>query len=437
MSIKVFTEEEIEILKRNPNVKKVTSKSITYTLEFKLDFMHEYNGGKLPRQIFIEHGFDIDLIGMKRVDQSACRWKRDYNAGGVVALDDSRKNNRGRYKQEKQTQEDIIEEMKAKIALIEAENEMLKKLDASERRNGTELRKSKKFELINYVIDKHNLRNMVVYLCKIFGVSKSGYYSYFNQKSINNRKRANLKDHERYLNIKMVFERGKKKIGIEQVKMQLKNDFDINYNKKSISRIMNKYELHCKIRKTNPYKKMIKATSEHRVHNNHLNRNFNQNTPYKVLLTDITYLKYNGKISYLSAILDGSTKQIVAYKVSKNLKIDFVLDTIDQLNGIKLPDGVLIHSDQGAHYTSPKFSKKVAKMGILQSMSRRGNCWDNAPMESFFGHMKDYIDQDDCHSFDDLVTEINEYMYYYNHKRYQWKLNKLAPIQYRDQLEVA
>lgn len=68
MSIKVFTEKEIELIRANPNVQRVSSKSITYTLEFKINFMHEYRGGKLPRQIFIEHGFDVDIIGMKRIE---------------------------------------------------------------------------------------------------------------------------------------------------------------------------------------------------------------------------------------------------------------------------------------------------------------------------------------------------------------------------------
>lgn len=80
------------------------------------------------------------------------------------------------------------------------------------------------------------------------------------------------------------------------------------------------------------------------------------------------------------------------YKVSNNLKIDFVLDTIKKLGHINLPEGALIHSDQGGHYTSPKFTKAVQSFNLIQPMSRKGNFWDNAPIESFFGHMKDYRD---------------------------------------------
>ncbi len=96
-----------------------------------------------------------------------------------------------------------------------------------------------------------------------------------------------------------------------------------------------------------------------------------------------------------------------------------------------------IHSDQGVHYTSPIFQSKVKKMGLNQSMSRRGNCWDNAPQESFFGHLKDEVDFKKCNSIDELKSEIDDYMNYYNNYRYQWNLNKMTPVEYRNHLVVS
>jgi putative transposase len=90
----------------------------------------------------------------------------------------------------------------------------------------------------------------------------------------------------------------------------------------------------------------------------------------------------------------------------------------------------LIHSDQGVHYTSPVFQKLVKKLGLRQSMSRRGNCWDNAPQESFFGHLKDETSIKACTTLDELKKEIKQYMIYYNHYRYQWNLKKMTPVQY-------
>ncbi|QVK16963.1 IS3 family transposase [Mycoplasmatota bacterium] len=264
-------------------------------------------------------------------------------------------------------------------------------------------------------------------------VSRSGYYNYHSEKSKKNRMKKEQNDKKRFKLIKEVFEVGKKKYGAKQIKMHLKE----NMNLKSIRRIMSKYGLVCKIRRKDPYKQMLKADQNHRVHKNHLNRNFDQQSPYKVLLTDITYIRYNNRFAYLSTILDGSTKELVAYKVSNNLKIDFVLDTVKELDNINLPENAIIHSDQGSHYTSPKFSKEVRSRNLLQSMSRRGNCWDNAPIESFFGHMKDYIDFSECKTLKDVELKIDDYMYYYNHQRYQWKLNKLTPIEFRNQLKAA
>lgn len=100
----------------------------------------------------------------------------------------------------------------------------------------------------------------------------------------------------------------------------------------------------------------------------------------------------------------------------------------------KLAKDAFIHSDQGVHYTSPKFQKLAKSYKLGQSMSRRGNCWDNAPQESFFGHFKDEANIKTCVTLDELKKEIKEYMSYYNNYRYQWALEKMTPVQYRNHL---
>lgn len=201
---------------------------------------------------------------------------------------------------------------------------------------------------------------------------------------------------------------------------------------------MKKYGIVCPIRKANPYRRMMKATKEHRVLPNLLKRNFKQETPGKVLLTDITYLFYGkGKKAYLSTIKDSSTNEILAYHVSDRITLDIVTETLTKLKKnrkVKLAPDAFIHSDQGVHYTSPIFQKKVKKYGLGQSMSRRGNCWDNAPQESFFGHFKDEAYIKPCESLEELKREIKNYMTYYNNYRYQWNLKRMTPVQYRDHL---
>lgn len=279
---------------------------------------------------------------------------------------------------------------------------------------------------------------MISYLCKVSGISRSGYYNYFSKNSINMREKRNNKDEISKKNILKAFNFKNRKKGARQIKMVLEGEFGIKYNLKRIRRIMKKYDILCPIRKANAYRRMMKATKEHTVVPNLLNREFKQDIPGKVLLTDITYLTYNGsKRAYLSTIKDSSTNEILAYNVSSNLKINIVLDTVDILIksiGDSLHKDAFIHSDQGSHYTSPKFQKKVKSMGLGQSMSRRGNCWDNAPQESFFGHFKDEVNFKICNSLEDVKREIDEYMDYYNNYRYQWNLKKMTPAQYRNHL---
>lgn len=283
---------------------------------------------------------------------------------------------------------------------------------------------------------------MVGYLCKVACVSRSGYYNYFTKKAVEQRKRKDDKDEIVKELVLKAFRFKRHKKGARQIKMTLAGQFNVVYNLKRIRRIMKKYGIVCPIRKANPYRDMLKATQEHKVIPNILKRQFRQNTPGKVLLTDITYLFYGkGKRAYLSTIKDGSTNEILAYTVSERVTLDIVMETLNNLKKnrmVKLAKGAFIHSDQGSHYTSPTFQKLVKHYGLGQSMSRRGNCWDNAPLESFFGHLKDEANYKQCETFAELVNEVKEYMTYYNHYRYQWNLKKMTPVQYRNHLlEIA
>lgn len=279
---------------------------------------------------------------------------------------------------------------------------------------------------------------MVGFLCEMSGVSRSGYYNYFSSKSQENRKRREKEDLILKENILKAFHFKRRNKGARQIKMTLKGQFNIKYNLKRIRRIMKKFTITCPIRRPNPYKKMLKATQEHSVLPNLLNRNFKQDIPGKVLLTDITYLYYGkGQKAYLSTIKDSSTNEIVAYNVSDRLTLDLVTDTLVKLKKnrrVKFAEGAFIHSDQGVHYTSPTFQKHVKKLKLGQSMSRRGNCWDNAPQESFFGHLKDEANIKSCVTLNELKQEIRSYMNYYNNFRYQWNLKKMTPVEYRNHL---
>jgi transposase InsO family protein len=266
-------------------------------------------------------------------------------------------------------------------------------------------------------------------------VSHSGYYRWLS--CADGRVEKEKADYEQHLLIKDIFLKKNRRAGWRVIRMSLERQ-SIIMNPKKIRRLMKKYELITQVRRRNPYKHIAKATQEHRTAPNVLQRRFNQGTPYKTFGTDITYLyDGSGQRSYLSVILDMASGEIVAHRVAASLGMDLSLTVIAQATA-RLGDtelsGALIHSDQGFHYTHPFYIKHLADHGIVQSMSRKGNCLDNAPVESFFGHMKDEIDLTCCYSLDQVRAVVDAYIYHYNHHRYQWERKKMAPAEYRNHL---
>lgn len=442
MSKITFTSREIKLLQKNPNVQRVSERSITYTDAFKNRFIDEYMTGKLPRQIFMEGGFDVDLIGMKRIEQSAYRWKKAYETNGLLGLTDSRKTASGRPLKRELSPSEVIKRQEAQIKLLEGQIELLKKLEMTERRllnESQNLAPNRIYQLIYETLEQHSFKRLTAYFCALLGVSRSGYYSYL--KAFEVRKAREQLDLEAKEFILKAFKRRGYKKGSRSIKMVLESKYGVLFSRKKIQRIMRKYGIVCPHRRSNPYRKIAKATKEHQVVPNKLNREFKQGVPGKVLLTDITYLPYAGRqMAYLSTIKDASTNEILAYHVSDRITLDITTQTIHKLMNnkkVKLDKDAFIHSDQGSHYTSPRYQKLLKKYGLGQSMSRRGNCWDNAPQESFFGHLKDEVDYRSCQTLNELKAKIKHYINYYNHDRYQWNLKKMTPVQFRNHLLVA
>jgi transposase InsO family protein len=196
---------------------------------------------------------------------------------------------------------------------------------------------------------------------------------------------------------------------------------------------MRKYGLISKVRRKNPYKMIMKKNMEHRISPNKLQREFHQMIPFKAFCTDITYIPFCHGFVYLSVIKDIASGEIVAWNLSARLEMTLVIKTIQNMK-LDSYKNILIHSDQGFHYTNPKYIEILKELKMNQSMSRKGNCIDNAPIESFFGHMKDELEYQSCRSFKKLFLNIKEYMKYYNYERKQWTRNKMAPVEYREYL---
>lgn len=267
-------------------------------------------------------------------------------------------------------------------------------------------------------------------LCELAEVSKSGYYKWLKRQESPTEKQS--EDEEIKAKIMECHEKLKGIYGYRRVKIWLKRTNGIHINHKRVQRLMGELGIQAVIRKKKPYygKKETYVVSD-----NHLNREFEASKPNEKWVTDITYLIFNGQKMYLSAIKDLYNNEIVAYHISWRNDLKLVFDTLKKAKKKRNVKGVLLHSDQGFQYTSRQYNKLIKKYQMKASMSRKGNCWDNACMENFFSHFKT-----ECfylYSFrtaEEVKDAVKKYIRFYNHQRFQKKLNNLSPYEFRTQV---
>jgi putative transposase len=229
------------------------------------------------------------------------------------------------------------------------------------------------------------------------------------------------------------------KWGSRQVTMQVSTK-EKTVNHKRIARVMRENGILSKRRSAKPYKNLPKTSDVIEIAENIVNRQYSFATlwPLRVFGTDITYLRMkDGKWAYLSVIKDFCTGEIVAHATSLRPDTALVLQTLDLFaTHVPLVDrlGGILHSDRGSTYTSKAHCSRTRNLGLLVSMSRKGNCIDNAPTESFFGHMKDELPNTGALTFEELCKTIDEYILDHNTVRKQWHRNKMSPVDYRELL---
>ena len=234
--------------------------------------------------------------------------------------------------------------------------------------------------------------------------------------------------------IRKYFNRANQKIGIRQLAMVIQREEGVVMNHKKIARLKRVYGLSTRIRIKNKYKQFAKKKSEHESCPNILERNFKDLRPDQVYSTDVTILRYAGKRAYLAAVKDVGTREIVGASVSHRIDVELTntamkkaLDRLSQESRSKL----LVHSDQGFNFTHSSFRSLLSANGVLQSMSRKGNCLDNAPIESFFGLFKDHLDLRGCRTLEEVEKKVTRVLHYYNNDRPQVGLKKMPPSEYR------
>ena len=266
-------------------------------------------------------------------------------------------------------------------------------------------------------------------ILKKIGLSRSSYYSILSN---DNYGMKDKQDEIDFQHIKTVMDYKGFKKGSRIIYMMLPGMCGVHFGRAKILRLMKKYGCVCTVRKERPELKTNKENLKKNRKPNLLKRRFRLARPNEILLTDVSYLKYStNKTEYFSCIKDAVTGKIVNHVTSSSNDLNLAKATIDCLNPT---ENTLFHSDQGILYFNDVFQNKLKELGYEQSMSRRGNCWDNSSQESYFGHMKDECDFSKCSTPEDMKKKVDEYVYYYNYERPQWTRNKMTPVDYENYL---
>ncbi len=270
----------------------------------------------------------------------------------------------------------------------------------------------------------------VIKITEFLKVSRSSYYRHFSSEKQD-------RDAGDFELIKSIFEERKGRIGIRQIKMIIERRWSLQMNHKKIARIKRKYGLETQIRRKNKFKLFAKKQHEHKTCENKLARRFTVKRPDKVYSTDITQINYGrGLKAYLAAVKDLCTKEVVAYNISSRSDVKLATKPLQAaLDSRRSKKGLMVHSDQGYHFTHFSFRKILKDHKVKQSMSRKGNCLDNSPIESLFGHLKDHFDLSACRAIEDVREIVTREIDYYNNHRPQVGLKKMPPAEYRRHLE--
>lgn len=235
--------------------------------------------------------------------------------------------------------------------------------------------------------------------------------------------------------IRATYERYNGIYGYRQIQLFLLQDHKVWMNHKKVLRLMQVMGLRSRIRRK--YRNCSRTWNEgDRAARNILKREFQADAPNQKWVTDITQYRVGDSWLYLSAIKDLCQNEIVSFHMSQRNDTELVLETFSKaFEKEKDVTGLIVHSDQGTQYTSYRYHDMLPQVGAQISMSRRGNCYDNASMESFFSHLKtEALYPYDIRSMDEAQRRIEEYIHFYNNCRPQRKLKKLTPVQYRNQL---
>lgn len=271
---------------------------------------------------------------------------------------------------------------------------------------------------VEYLIEK---------LCTILNISSRAYRLWKSKgcpiANNYNEQTASIIVDEHYSNFEVY--------GVERLKGSIKNKYNIVVNQKAIRRYKKILSLETIVRKKNPSSiKNTKPCNMNYMAQNLLKCNFISRNPYEKLSTDVSYIKCLNGTLYLSAVKDLFNNEIIAYKVSERNDVNLAMDTINTLPSLSA--GCIIHSDQGELYYSWEYRNKLEEMNCIRSMSEKGKCWQNSPIENWFSQLKEeWLRRLGLMTKEETKKEIKKYVDWYNNRRIQKNLGNLSPIDFK------
>lgn len=270
--------------------------------------------------------------------------------------------------------------------------------------------------------------------CVVLDLSRDTYYAFPKRQRIRQKRDREIVDR-----LRLLAKAKKFKLGIQTLTMAYTRTYHEPINHKKVARLKREYDIPTKIRTRRYAKPQQPKLTEHMIiAENSINRNFNVPSPYQAAGTDVTYLWIPKlcQFAYLANVRDMATGEYLGWDVSF-LNDQCLADgaVLDMRHRHVRTFGLMLHSDRGGTYTSEHFQKDIV-LGhdLIPSMSRKGNCIDNAPTESGHGHLKDWFDFTKCTTLQEIKAEIDRVIHYFNEERPQWQRKKMTPVEYRDHL---
>ena len=274
-------------------------------------------------------------------------------------------------------------------------------------------------------IQKEKINYPVQVLCRVMRVSTSGYYRW-------NQAGYGVVSPSFWLlcqRMKELFAESRESMGSRRIAVQLRKE-GYKIDRYRARKLMKQLNLYVKRKK----RFVLTTDSRHKfpIAENKLNRAFSPLNTNRVWATDITYIWSQQGWVYLAVVIDLYSRRVVGWKISDRMEVSLVSQALIMALNLRMPSsGLLHHSDRGSQYASNEYQQLLRQNGIISSMSRKGNCWDNAPVERFFSSLKrEWITGNSYSDRDSLETDVKAYIAYYNAKRLHSTLGGMSPIEF-------